>query len=66
MAGNPLFVEMHERTQFHYWHLALVTRQDGPTVFRIIARHQNAQRIAQPWPPFRRHRAPSLRARPCV
>lgn len=23
MAGNPLFVEMHERTQFHYWNLRL-------------------------------------------
>jgi DNA-binding GntR family transcriptional regulator len=23
MSGNPLFVEMHERTQFHYWNLRL-------------------------------------------
>ena len=23
MAGNPLFVEMHDRTQFHYWNLRL-------------------------------------------
>jgi DNA-binding GntR family transcriptional regulator len=23
MAGNPMFVEMHERTQFHYWNLRL-------------------------------------------
>lgn len=23
MSGNPLFIEMHERTQFHYWNLRL-------------------------------------------
>ncbi|MCB1384605.1 MAG: GntR family transcriptional regulator [Nitratireductor sp.] len=23
MSGNPIFVEMHERTQFHYWNLRL-------------------------------------------
>jgi len=39
MAGNPLFVEMHQRTQFHYWNLRLPVLFNREQTLRANRQH---------------------------
>ena len=41
MAGNPMFVEMHERTQFHYWNLRLPIFFNREQTQRANAQHRD-------------------------
>ena len=59
MTGNPLFVEMHERTLFHYWNLRLPVLFNKEQTLRANAQHKeivaaleardgdNAERLAR-------------------
>lgn len=40
MSGNPLFVEMHERTQFHYWNLRLPVLFNKEQTLRSNEQHK--------------------------
>lgn len=40
MSGNPLFVEMHERTQFHYWNLRLPVLFNKEQTLRANEQHK--------------------------
>lgn len=40
MTGNQLFVEMHERTQFHYWNLRLPVFFNKEQTLRANAQHK--------------------------
>lgn len=40
MAGNPIFVEMHERTQFHYWNLRLPVFFNKEQTLRANEQHK--------------------------
>jgi DNA-binding GntR family transcriptional regulator len=39
MSGNPLFVEMHQRTQFHYWNLRLPVFFNKEQTLRANSQH---------------------------
>lgn len=41
MSGNPLFVEMHERTQFHYWNLRLPVFFNREQTLRANQQHKD-------------------------
>lgn len=40
MTGNPLFLEMHERTQFHYWNLRLPVLFNREQTLRANEQHK--------------------------